>query len=42
MIYITTLVALISGYIVGTGVTIAWEWQRMRKVHRRHAERRAR
>ena len=42
MIYITALVALICGYIVGTGVTIAWEWERMRKVHRRYAERRAR
>ena len=36
MIYITALVALISGYIVGTGVTIAWEWSRFRKVHRRY------
>lgn len=42
MIYITALVALISGYIAGTGVTIAWEWGRFRKVHRRYAERRAR
>ena len=40
MIYITALVALICGYIVGTGVTIAWEWGKLRKVHRRYAERR--
>ena len=33
---IATTIALISGYIVGTGVTIAWEWSRMRKVHRRY------
>lgn len=36
MIYVTALIALICGYIVGSAVTIAWEWQRMRKVHRRY------
>ena len=33
---IATTIALICGYIIGTGVTLAWEWQRMRKVHRRY------
>lgn len=40
MIFISTTIALICGWIIGTGVTIAWEWGRMRKVHRRYAERR--
>lgn len=33
---LTAVIALICGYIIGTGVTIAWEWSRMRKVHRRY------
>lgn len=36
MITIATLIALASGYVIGTGVTIAWEWDRLRKVHRRY------
>lgn len=33
---IATTIALIAGYLVGTAVTIAWTWERMRKVHRRY------
>ena len=40
MIFITATIALVSGYVVGTGVTLAWEWGKLRKVHRRYAERR--
>ena len=36
MIYVTALIAMICGYIVGSAVTIAWEWGRFRKVHRRY------
>ena len=30
------IIALICGFIIGAGVTLAWEWSRMRKVHRRY------
>ena len=36
MIFITATIALVSGYVVGTGVTLAWEWGKLRKVHRRY------
>ena len=36
MITIATLIALAAGCVLGTGVTIAWEWDRLRKVHRRY------
>lgn len=36
MTALTATISLICGYIVGTGVTIAWEWGRFRKVHRRY------
>lgn len=36
MITVAALIALASGCVLGAGVTIAWEWQRLRKVHRRH------
>lgn len=36
MITVATLIALASGYMLGAGVTIAWEWERLRKVRRRY------
>lgn len=33
---IATVIALICGFIVGSAVTLGWEWSRMRKVHRRY------
>lgn len=39
---IATIIALACGYIIGTGVTIAWTWDRFRKVHRRYRNGKAR
>ena len=33
---IATTIALICGFLVGSAVTLAWEWSRFRKVHRRY------
>lgn len=36
---LSTTIGLICGCIVGSGVTVAWEWGHLRKVHRRYCRR---
>lgn len=34
MTALSITIAMICGFIIGTGVTLAWEWQRMRITER--------